>query len=330
MDGPYLDNYPARSGASPDASFHVRSGAGLDANFPLRRPVRRTELPSAYVALYAIIAAGALGFLALDMTRPDIVGNALASLGIGEQAAGGVEARVVADLKGEALGLRQNVGQLQIDVAKLRNDMQASEEHGAALAGRVAALEKAAETAATATAPVAAAEPAPVAPPRKTAAAKAAEARRAALAAAAAAKGAALPPAAAAEAVSGAAPVAPALLNRGAAAASSIETGSLGASAAPVSFGPAVVTPAAKPLAVMIGSGASLDALRLSWSLLTDRNKDTLANLEARYVQSGEGDVGYGLLAGPIKSQADAKRICKALEARGTGCRISDFGGNAL
>ncbi len=104
------------------------------------------------------------------------------------------------------------------------------------------------------------------------------------------------------------------------------------APAEPPPFGAPVVTPAAKPVGVQIGSGASIDSLRLSWNLLSETHADKLKNLEPRYSLSVDnGAVVYNLMAGPVKSEADAKKMCKALAAKAVPCKIvGEFGGAAL
>lgn len=100
-----------------------------------------------------------------------------------------------------------------------------------------------------------------------------------------------------------------------------------------VTFGPAVVKPAPEPIGLRISNGPSLDALRLSWSLLADRHAAQLRNLEARYLiraPDGDGDGSFDLVAGPVKSQAEAKKLCKALAAKNIPCQIGTFGGNQL
>ncbi|MGL4396404.1 MAG: SPOR domain-containing protein, partial [Hyphomicrobium sp.] len=96
-------------------------------------------------------------------------------------------------------------------------------------------------------------------------------------------------------------------------------------------FGPAVVTEAPRPVGVQLSSGASVDSLRLSWSLLAERHGDTLQNMQARYVTNGdEVNPNYDLIAGPIKSKAEAARVCKALAAKNIPCKVSAFSGDAL
>ncbi len=104
------------------------------------------------------------------------------------------------------------------------------------------------------------------------------------------------------------------------------------APAEPPPFGAPVVTPAAKPVGVQIASGASIDSLRLSWNLLSETHADKLKSLEPRYSLSVDnGAVVYNLMAGPVKSEAEARKMCKALAAKAVPCRIvGEFGGAAL
>lgn len=119
-------------------------------------------------------------------------------------------------------------------------------------------------------------------------------------------------------------------------AAPALETGSVapatGASQ-PVNFGPATVSSAQakKPAGIVIGNGSSLDSLRLSWSLLADRHAATLGKLQPRYTTSVDANgLSYDLVAGPVKSVAEAKKLCKDLVAKAIACRVSDYAGDAL
>jgi hypothetical protein len=100
----------------------------------------------------------------------------------------------------------------------------------------------------------------------------------------------------------------------------------------PIAFGPAVVKVEPKPLGVQLGSGLTLDALRLNWSVLSESHGDTLKSLSPRYTSSGTPEAGqvFDLVAGPVKSAADGKRICKALAARGVDCSVGPMAGSAL
>jgi hypothetical protein len=89
--------------------------------------------------------------------------------------------------------------------------------------------------------------------------------------------------------------------------------------------------PAKSPIGVLLATGPSVDALRLNWSILTDRHKDAVKNLNPRYVVSGNADDrSYGLVAGPVASTTEAASVCKEMEKRGVPCEISLYRGNAL
>lgn len=102
--------------------------------------------------------------------------------------------------------------------------------------------------------------------------------------------------------------------------------------AAVVTTVPAAAPPPPKPYAVQLGSAVSVDELRLSWSMLTERHGDALRNLQPRVSQTTTPEAGpiYDLSAGPFRSAADAKKACKALAARGVDCKVANFGGDAL
>lgn len=127
------------------------------------------------------------------------------------------------------------------------------------------------------------------------------------------------------------APVAPAAApaNAAEAVAPSLETGSVQNLGANGLTAPAA--PAAKPVGVYIGSGPSVDSLRLSWGLISERNADSLRNLQPRYTTGIDSNgLNYGLVAGPLKSAADAQKLCKDLAAKAVACRVGDFTGEAL
>ncbi len=99
----------------------------------------------------------------------------------------------------------------------------------------------------------------------------------------------------------------------------------------PIDFANTIVQPATVPVGIQLSSGASIDSLRLSWSLLADRHAGTLQKLQPRYVARGDMDnPTYDLIAGPIKSKNDAERLCKALSAKNVPCAVSDYIGAAL
>ncbi|MGE0053199.1 MAG: hypothetical protein AB7S74_03220 [Hyphomicrobium sp.] len=99
----------------------------------------------------------------------------------------------------------------------------------------------------------------------------------------------------------------------------------------PVDFGATEVKTAGAGIGVQISSGASLDSLRLSWSLLADRHRDSLNGLRPRYVARGDmSNPTYDLIAGPLKSTAEAQRLCKSLIAQNVPCTVANYIGAAL
>jgi len=103
-----------------------------------------------------------------------------------------------------------------------------------------------------------------------------------------------------------------------------IETGSIEQKKAAAPVKPAQV-------GVLLATGPSLDSLRLSWSILNDRNGDAVRSLHARYVVSGkDNERTYGLIAGPLETVADAKAVCKTITERGMACEVSQYRGNAF
>ena len=115
-----------------------------------------------------------------------------------------------------------------------------------------------------------------------------------------------------------------------------IETGSVGGQAKPadpahpVTFGAPVVTRSANPVAIRLTAAPSIDALRLSWSLMSERYANELGGLQPRYVAGGAPAAPYALVAGPITDESEAHRRCALLIARGIPCSVDSFTGNAL
>jgi hypothetical protein len=113
-----------------------------------------------------------------------------------------------------------------------------------------------------------------------------------------------------------------------------LETGSLAPSPpSPIAFGPAVVrpAPAQAPVALRLATSQSVEALRVRWSLLSERHGSTLRNLEPRYQAEGTGEArNYQLIAGPVRSAEEAKRLCATLRAKNESCSVGGYGGQAL
>jgi hypothetical protein len=251
-----------------------------------------------------IVTAGCIAFiyLAVILVRPELLMGAASGSGELEQQ--------VADLKREVVRgfadiepVRQTVGEVRMDVDNLKAAVEESSDRDRILMEKVAALENSAKE-------------------RQHAAPEAKES--------AGATGAVPPkPQPKASAAKSAKPApAPAKPKEASAvrATPGIETGSIEtATKAPAP------KPAKSPIGVLLATGTSVDALRLNWSILTDRHADAVKNLNPRYVVSGNADErSYGLVAGPVASTTEAANVCKEMEKRGVPCEISLYRGNAL
>ncbi len=130
----------------------------------------------------------------------------------------------------------------------------------------------------------------------------------------------------------GAAPVVPTLPPPAAQAVTAAAAPPAAPAVTPITFGPPVVKAAPKPFAVQLASGATVDEIRLHWSLLADQHGDALRTLQPRYTATGTSEAGqtFDLIAGPVKTAADAKRICKQLAARGADCKIAQYQGESF
>ncbi|MBA2127815.1 SPOR domain-containing protein [Hyphomicrobium methylovorum] len=96
-------------------------------------------------------------------------------------------------------------------------------------------------------------------------------------------------------------------------------------------FGTAVVKQEAKPIGLQIGSDSSVEGLRMSWIQIAALHNDRLKTFKPRYTSNGDpNNPNFQLVAGPVKTKADAIRICKELNAQNVTCKVGDFIGNAL
>jgi len=110
--------------------------------------------------------------------------------------------------------------------------------------------------------------------------------------------------------------------------ASPIETGSI--PKPEIVFGEAVVTRSDRPqMAVQLAAGPSLQAMRQSWEQLSDRF-GMLTALQPRVVAPREEGGAYRLLAGPLPTKADAVRICSQLGIGSKACFAAEYTGAPL
>jgi hypothetical protein len=109
-----------------------------------------------------------------------------------------------------------------------------------------------------------------------------------------------------------------------------LETGSIPKSQPLITFGEPVVMPVREIFGVQLAAAPSLEALRLSWSLLIERHGVELAALQPRYVAPRAEGGSFRLVAGPLTSVAEAERICSELQSQRTTCATTDYVGQPL
>jgi uncharacterized coiled-coil protein SlyX len=312
--------------------------------FETQMQSRAPAVPSrSYVMAWITVAMLAVGYVSVLAARPEFLSAYLP------------------EARGDAAGadvatMRSTIQQLNSELAEAKTAAATSAAQVGALNSRIAELEgrlaagKPAPTTPVAAAPAAVAPVAAAVPP---VAAAPAEAPASALARKFAEAKAAAPepvkpqvvapvvaPVVAQVVAKAAVPPAPATAATDAAAA--IETGSIAlpksaaaapaaAVAAPVAFGTATVTPAPQPFGLQIGRGGSIDELRLSWNLLQETHAASLRSLSPHYAAASDAaDAPLNLLAGPIKSKAEAIKVCKTLSAQGVACKVGAFAGEPL
>ena len=260
-----------------------------------------SRLSRGYLIGWGLLAGCALVYLALIAARPDLAG---AMLGRSNEIETGRGQQAAALGTPEIGAIRQMLGEIQTQVDALRNEAALRDGREQALTVRVAAL----ETPTTKSADIVDATPV------------------------------------AQRVTEGSAPSEKPGLLSGASIQGKVEERKLEerpAKPAPRAAVAAAQPPAtwttaqpraapASPSAVRIASGPSLDALRLSWSLLLEGNRPILKPLEARWVEM-TGEAGsFALLAGPLGSPEDATKICASLKAKRVPCSVTRFGGQPL
>lgn len=92
----------------------------------------------------------------------------------------------------------------------------------------------------------------------------------------------------------------------------------------------ALPAPRPAPVAIVLTTGASLDAIRLSWQLLQESHRSALKGLEPRAVEAASDPASYQLLAGPIASREAAAKVCERLKAKQAPCSIAPMAGQPL
>ena len=273
------------------------------------KPTKRRTL-NPYVSVWVVLGGFALAYLTLLGLRPDALGGLSAATGAAEQDAVNLQrdvTRALADLD----PLRNSLGEMKMDVANLKSQMQATADRNAQLERQLTTLQR---TASKAPDNVSGAAAGPQLLNGKQVQANpidTASVSRPAIAFAAIQSSTLAPPAAKPRTAKKKAPV-----------------------KAPVKKVAAKKLPAKKPpksVGVQLATGPSVASLQLNWSVLADRNKDTLGHLQPRYTTRGKPSKRtYDLVAGPLGSTQQAEIICKVLSQRGHSCKVGTFRGNVL
>ena len=284
----------------------------------------RTSLPSHYVSAWAMLMTVALAYMGAMAARPDLVAGALPSVRIGSLLLDEDDTELRRQAS-EAETLRRQLFSARAELNGLRGEVARRSDRETTLSLKLAALEakekRAAELAATEAAEAASAK----APTSRTAAARPLPPKPMSAVerlAAAADKG---KTAGAGGLPAGIQLAAPPTATRSAPSqANGIETGSVATAAPKVEA----------TSGIQLGTGPSVDALRLNWTLLQQRHQGVLQKLQPRYTASrdaGPGGQGaaFDLIAGPLPA-AEAQRTCDALRAQNVACKVGGFGGNAL
>lgn len=263
------------------------------------KPGRRNAGTRSYSTAWAVLGALGLGYLGIAFFTPQL----LPDFSGGHQRVG--ETAVI-KMSADVEGLKTSLTKLQLDVAGVKADVAAEAAQRQSLSAQVTALDD----------KVRLAQPTPTADAGTQPGSDV--------------------PAFASGAVKAEAPAdapAPAKLINAPRVGAPIETGSVDKPNAeqPISFGPAVVKREPKLIGIQLATDTTIDGLRVTWGALSQIHAEKLGQLKARYADLGTAtNPNFGLIAGPLKSKADAKKLCKELAAQSVSCKVSDYKGEEL
>jgi hypothetical protein len=283
-------------------------------------PATKSWKPSAAVTFWAAMAGLSLAYLGLLVTQPTLVAQYLGGGSTVSDAQIQETRKAVAQATSEVETLRGTIDLFRNELIEIRAQLSGQSDATRDIQSRLAAIE-----------PI-------VADSQRVASKDAAKGKKT--------KGAektetALAAPAQSAAKTPAAKNTPVETATGQATSPVLETGSVaGPSTGAITFGPPEITPAAVApqaskggggVGVQIATGPSVDSLRLSWTLLAERHGDSLRGLEPRYVTGppGPGQT-YDLIAGPLASAEEARKLCQDLAQKATPCIVSRFTGDAL
>jgi hypothetical protein len=263
----------------------------------LQNPKPRRRILNSYTLIWVAVALVAIVYLSVLATHPDLLASAPSESDVEKELAR--TKSEVSSVVAEVEPLKQSVGDIKTDVATLKIGLQEAADRDRQLLDKETALETSAAAPKPMAQAVSPAAPATKAETHKPAAVASAEAP---------------------------APVAAATPLKKAAqkGAAPLETGSI----APAK-GAAAAKP--QPVGLLLGTGPTVDAVRLSWTILNDRHGDAVRDLHPRYVASGKGkDRVYALVAGPVASPQQASTLCRLMTDRGLPCEVSVYRGTAF
>jgi hypothetical protein len=282
------------------------------------KPGRRKAALTPYAIAWSMLGAVGLGYLGVAIFAPDMLGVLTPTVNRADRQRGETEAAVM-KVSTDVNGLKASLTKLQLDVASVKADMAAQASQSQSLGMQLSALEDKVRLSQ---------------PPLAAAAGAAAHA---------AAEGAALnsmspepatPPSSAApkpaKVINSPPPQLPPIVTGSVNSTSDVSKSSGGGTDA-ISFGAPIVKAAPKPIGIQIATDSTIDGLRLSWSAISQNYGDKLKNLTARYSDTGDAThPSFSLVAGPVKSKAEAKRLCKDLQVQAVSCKVGEFKGEAL
>jgi hypothetical protein len=282
------------------------------------KPVRRKAVFTPYAVLWSMLGALGLGYLGVAIFEPGWLGD-LTPAGTHAERTAEMEATVT-KLAGDVDSIRSSMAKLELDVSSVKSDVAAQGQQTQTLGSQITALEDKVRLAET---------------PVASAAAPAAQTNGVALASAMAAG--------ASDSESDAAAHPATTIINAPSEKSQIVTGSVDkrpakpkakASAAhsdAINFGPAVVKRENRPLGLQLASNSTIEGLRQTWGQLAKQHHDKLRKLKARYtINANPANPSFNLVAGPLRSKAEAAKLCKDLQAQAVSCSVGDFTGNAL
>ncbi len=263
------------------------------------KPARRNAGTRSYSTAWAVLGALGLGYLGVAFFAPQL----LPDFSGGHQR---VAETAVMKVSADVEGLKTSLTKLQLDVAGVKADVAAEAAQRQSLSAQLTALDD----------KVRLGQPTPTADAGTQPGSDV--------------------PAFASGAVKAEAPAdapAPAKLINAPRVGAPIETGSVDKPKAeqPITFGPAVVKREPKLIGIQLATATSVDGLRVTWGALSQIHAEQLGQLKARYADLGTAtNPNFGLIAGPLKSKADAKKLCKELAAQSVSCKVSDYKGEEL